>query len=629
MLYISSGKRPIQKLSRTEHTAWTIAAAAIKNGPFLDENTNESVFLYTTNAAVLDKGVIFKLQAFGGDVWQPDHVGALWLIRVRSGGKHYSWGAGYHYSVGNIVVYNNNYYICVKGGAAGANPPLHTDGIRADGSTDECKWKYLHSGFGVVKITAYTSARQVTAEVQSYVPDELYVSADDVPDEESAWPDESTGVYGTNNWAEGAWSAVRGYPKILLRHQGRLCAFSSDNLGSTWWASAFEDYENFLAGSKDTDAFIRTLGADDEVTEILWATTGKRMTIGTSGTEFIVQASANRQLLTPDNAYADPATGEGSAPIKPVRIDQPVFVSKDRRRVMTIGLAPNGEDYEPEDLTMFASHVSETGIMGVAWQREPYRILWAWRSDGMLIGFTYRKDQGVQGWHRHPASIGGVKAAVSVPSSTGTRQDLWLITERTLPSGTKRYIECLMPFFETLPATDKKAVNGWFVDCGTLVSGEALQEITAGSDFEGAALWVLADGKFSKQTVQGGKFTLANPASTVLWGLPFAAKLKTLPYDRNTDGGANSGRKQRVSKITAKLLNSCVLTASAGKDEEAQEMLPTGGQAMGVAPSLYSGTLSSTAPGDWDAGGQVEVISAGPFPMTVLSITPTIQTVTG
>lgn len=639
VMYIASGVRPIQKLTRYGHTSWTIADADIRGGPFLESNADDDIYLYTTDVSPtmalggLIKGTSVQLKVYSSDpdktdLFSADMVGALLKIAVRddetSGGNYGSWETGKSVNTGAVVTYNGNWYRCTAQlGKTGANPPTHTSGAQWDGlststSAAGVKWLYLHSGYGVMKITAYTSASEVTAVVVSdeYVPDELCATAES----------EVPGDGGTNRWSEGAWSYKRGFPKIVTLHQDRLTAANTTAKPSTWWSSSFDDFEVFHSGSDDTDAFNRVVMADDEVPVVQWMLTGQVLAIGTSGPEFIGQASTSHPRMTPDNAYTLPCTNEGSAAIHPVRIDKPVFVSKDTSRILSMSLADNAVDYVCEDLSIFADHLTGAGVAGLAWQRDPYRVLWVWRTDGMLLGFTYRPDQGVKSWHRHVMTYPGVKSACIVPSDDGLRQDVWMIVERAFPGGTKRYVEVMMPYFEK---GDLSVENGWFVDCGTRYEGDAATVFTVGSDFNGVLLWVLADGKFIRDVVvSGGKFTLTNAASNVLWGLPYTAELVTLPYDRSYDGGANSARKVRSAGLAVRLRNSCCVEAYASLADgtKGDVISPTGpadGGAMDAAPTLVSKVFDVTIPGDWDDGGVIRLASTGPFPMTVISLTPT------
>ena len=83
-----------------------------------------------------------------------------------------------------------------------------------------------------------------------------------------------------------------------------------------------------------------------------------------------------------------------------------------------------------------------TGFLRLAYQREPWRVLWAVRSDGVLCGMTYRRDQDVWAWHRHPRS-GRVRDIAVIPRARDAGDELWLLVEREVDGETRRMIEVM------------------------------------------------------------------------------------------------------------------------------------------------------------------------------------------
>jgi hypothetical protein len=640
VMFIASGARPIQKLKRFGHTNWTIADGAFQNGPFMDLNPDISIRLYTTTATELTVGTAFTLKAFpeASAVWTADNVGGFMLLREQDGSAFTKWNAGNGSGIGDFLRYGDNSYRVdgAFGANSGPNPPLHTSGSEWDGSGQGRLMTYLHSGFGVVKITGYNNAHSVNVTVQSYVPKDYSCTETIVAGHVTAIAPVTANRNpgGSYVWAEGSWSPRRGYPRIVVLHQDRLIAYSTPAQPSTYWGSQTDDFENMLAGSKATDGFSRQVNVGDGVSEILWALSSSLgLVLGTTGPEVITRSLSNSGYLKPDDIQDIPASSEGSAAVRPKILDKPVFVTADGLQICKLTYDTSSTDqyaYQADDLTIFADHITQSGVLGLAWQRNPYRLLWAYRTDGTLIALTDQHQQQVMGWHRHPMQMGKVKSMAAVPSPSGIRQDLWLKVERALPAGTKTYIECLRPFFEkTAPDAVGKlyAIDGWFVDCGILYNGAPITQINAGlADFEGMSLAVFADGQsHGQRLVTGGVLTLDRAASKVLVGIPMDARVRTLVYDRAMDGGANSGRKQRTPEPTALVRNSAVFSASALWNGTKEPMKPTGGQKMNMPAELYSGVAKAGVPADWDQGGVVEIISDGPFPLTVQAISPGTQ----
>ncbi len=47
------------------------------------------------------------------------------------------------------------------------------------------------------------------------------------------------------------------------------------------------------------------------------------------------------------------------------------------------------DSYKAPDLTILSEHVTENGIVEMAYQKEPDSILWCVRDDGVLAAMTY------------------------------------------------------------------------------------------------------------------------------------------------------------------------------------------------------------------------------------------------
>ena len=56
-------------------------------------------------------------------------------------------------------------------------------------------------------------------------------------------------------------------------------------------------------------------------------------------------------------------------------------------------------------MTILAEHITEGGMLDMAYQQEPDSIVWMVRNDGVLIGMTYRREEEVIAWHQH--KLGG------------------------------------------------------------------------------------------------------------------------------------------------------------------------------------------------------------------------------
>lgn len=619
LMFLACGTKPIQQLARIANTNWTIGAMPVKNGPFRDPNLDQTQFLYTTHSGELTVGTSIDLQSRGAAPFDAFHVGAFFRVRVPDTGKYGSWTTQTPYNVGDIVMWNANWYKCVGtySTKAGGQPPVHLIGTAWDGDiigsgSTARQWLYLHSGFGIVKVTGYTSASHVTATVQSYCPSDLIGTSS---------------ANGTWRWEEGSWSDYRGHPRIIGFHKKRLYALSNAAQPTHVWAGVIDDFPNFDDSRTDaTNAFGFDLEADSGQVNIpQWLVSAKRLAVGTSGNEFVISSSDVTSPITPTSADPESATTEGSAPVPAINVEGPIFVGKDGKRLNLLGYDLQTDNFVASDLTVNADHIAGPGTVGfkrLAWLRDPYRLICALRSDGLLTTCSYRKDQNVTGWHRHPKPNGFVEDICVAPSPAGIRQDLWLIVQRVLPAGTVRRVESLTPFFER---GDLASTGAWFVDGGLQYSGAPATVISGiPAHLIGATVKVRADGQNRPDAVVAdnggtGKITLDRAASLVTLGLGYTARLRSLRYDAKLEG-----KKSRVAALLVDVVNAGVVTGAATGNFP-QLLTPAGGAGTGAPAPLQTQLLEVPLPSGWSDDGQVEIVSDDTGPCSVRALRPTMQ----
>ena len=313
--------------------------------------------------------------------------------------------------------------------------------------------------WGWARITGFSSASQVTADVKS------------------AFGGTSTSA----DWRLGAWSGADGWPTCVTFHEERLVLAGSLADPQTLWFSASGDFETFAPsqadGTVEDDSAITVTIADDRVNAIRWLSSGKEFAIGTVGGEFTAAASSLNEAITPSNITVRRESTIGSADAMPVRIGQAVlYVQRARRKLMEFGYSIQSDGHVSTELSILARHLLSAGIKEIAWQQEPYAVVWACLEDGGLIGLTYLPEQQVTGWHRH--GLGGTDVrAVSLAVIPGVGQDeLWLAVERTIDGATRRFVEVLQPAFSPADGSDTDGI--FFVDCGLTFDGAVAAALT-------------------------------------------------------------------------------------------------------------------------------------------------------
>ena len=279
----------------------------------------------------------------------------------------------------------------------------------------------------------------------------------------------------TKLWSEGAWSDERGFPATSEIFEGRYFYAGTPDRPLNIWGSKVNDYENMRAGSLDDDPVKYTVDSGMQ-NKIHWLVGEDVLLIGTSGAEWKLGSSDPANPISPTNPMRpQKQTTYGSAEIQAILLANAVlFVDNKKRKVRGAQyIFEKGEagGYDAPDYTMYAEHITQSGIVGMAYQQNPYPILWCVRTDGTLIGMVFEPGQKVWGWFE--CVIDGLVESVSVNYGV-TEDEVWIIVKRTIDGETKRYIEYFKP-----RDWGSDQADCFFVDSGLTFDGGDAVNITS------------------------------------------------------------------------------------------------------------------------------------------------------
>jgi hypothetical protein len=538
VLFLVCPGHPPRTLSRTAHTAWTLAEWVVRDGPYLDVNSGA----ITVTPSAVSGAVTLTASAA---LFAVSDVGRAVRLRVAA-----VWG-----------------------------------------------W---------CRITAFSSATSVSATVETAF----------------------GGVSATAFWRLGAWGATTGVqPTAVTFHENRLAFAALQSV----WLSCSGDFDNFAptteAGTVAADNAITLTAADDQVNVIRWLRSAFGVLIaGTSGGPFAIQASTTREALTPSNATMPRVHVAGAGDATPVRVGTNiVFPSRSRRRLHLLSADFAADGYSAPDLALVARHIAGRGIASMAYQQEPWSVVWLVLDDGGLAAITHVPELDILAWHRHQLGGTAVKilSVACVPASD--RDELWLVVERRVNGATRRHVEILDAPFE--PQNDADLDGCYFVDSGLSYSGPAVATLSGLSHLEGETVQVLADGAVHPdRVVTGGQIQLQQAAARVHVGLGSVARLVALDPGVPVAEGSSRGKPRRVDQVTVGLLNS--QGGAIGLKSGRMEALPVrrSGNVMGDPPPLFSGDRNVKVESGWTRGVQVVAEQPLPLPFTVTGIVPRVST---
>lgn len=417
----------------------------------------------------------------------------------------------------------------------------------------------------------------------------------------------------TKRWAEGAWSAVQGYPSSVGAIEGRITYGGTSGLAQTLWLSESDQYEDFEEGLGDSDSFSLILTTTNT---IRWLRAIETLIVGTSGDEWVVQSSKIDTPLTPTDFSAKQQSQYGSAAFQPEKAGTALlfvdFVGR-RLREFIFDDAITGK-YKAPDLNALAEHITEDVIIGTAFQRNPDPILWAWTTNGTLLSMTYEREQDVIAWARHPLGGNGAVLSVSViPSST--EDEVVLAVKRTIDSSTVVYIEQMQP--RDWGSDDADA---FFVDAGiTDTSGSAT--ITGLGHLEGETVNVYLDGAvMDTEKVLNAQITMDESGVKAQVGLPNRYTLKPMRFDVSGQGGTSKGSIKKIREIVVSFFESRDAQYGPSLTELSDFDGWRSNEPYDSPPDLFTGDKVETFEGGFDREDPILISGNGPSPCTIRAI---------
>jgi len=520
----------------------------------------------------------------------------------------------YHWSGGqstNLRRYNGRVYVALNDGDTGANPPTHEEGDVLSGQFNVA-WRFLHNGYGLVRITAVTDAQHLSGEVISVLPDSVVTSP-------------------TFRWWPPGWSPGAGWPNRVHAHDQSLL-FAR---GNTWWMTRPSDQHSLEVLPQATEAnadsalAVRLTAYKNNLPVIEWMQSATVILLGLADGERVVRMPGQFDALTADKLRTVPQTSEGAAQNHdPVDADDGlVMIGRSRRRLHFIRYDSLAEGVEPDEITISNRRILNGLAKRLAWQRDPDRILWVMCADGSLAGSTFMPAQQVNGFFRAPLQ-GGAPVVEDMASNTaadGTVDQMYFLVRRTIDGATRRYVEQLQPWFEA--PDDGDASAAWYADCGLRYEGAPVSTVSGLDHLEGETVRVFADGaQQTDKTVSGGAIALDAPAASVLVGLPKRGYVRSLPIEFETQQGTTKGKIKAATHVVLDLVESMGgrVRANGGPWSE---IFNTGDLDYGTPPALFTGTkrIAVDCPSDETLVIEIEIDTAWPFTLAGWTVEITLE----
>jgi hypothetical protein len=424
----------------------------------------------------------------------------------------------------------------------------------------------------------------------------------------------------STDWAifEESWSSTGGYPRSVTFHQDRLCWAGSATFPLTTWCSATGDYENHAIGTSANDAFSIGINARDVSLINFIESQGNALVVGASNAEYVILSSSGSLSLS--SAVVQRQTNYGSAYLQPIIVDSAlVFAERKEDKIRQFSFRDSSQSYQAGDLTQLNDTILDGGITQLAHSRSPLSIVWAVRADGELIGLLLERNVAV-GWFTLADATGTYESVAVIPHPSGQYDQIWVVTNRTIDGGTKRYIEVFEPIFD-----DSNLAIAHHVDSGLSNSfGAAVNSLTGLDHLEGETVVVVSNAvEIGSYTVSSGAVSLgaSSAIGNTVAGLEYNPSLTLLPWRAQIGAGAQAQIKS-IGNTTFRVYRSQGL--SFGPDASTlQDLVYTD------TDTVFTGDISQQFPGYAEESGQIVVVQDEPFPATILAIMPEIELTSG
>lgn len=610
-LYLDHSNHPPARLTRTGAATFVYEVIALQNGPFGDRNSDQTI---TVSAAVA--GGVTTLTASAA-IFAPGHVGAPFQIEPQDFASIPAWQVGIDgVAIGDMRRNEGKVYRAQTAGRTGTVAPTHTEGSAWDGSPGKdvsdngpygILWQYAFDRYGVVQITGYVSPVKVTGMQIRPIASDVFTTP-------------------TWRWTHALFSAAAGWPGLVKTWKSRLIHVKLFDMA----ASVVGDYLNH---SKFTDtglatadlAFREVIATDDPP---LWIAGDRKLLIGTASRELAI-GPASQGALSGSNIDVDDQSFYGSNPVFPLQAGTSTFfVQRAGRKMREAQYDFTPDRYVATNSTVWARHITKSGIVQLAFQKEPEEILLAVRGDGQLIVHPHQPEQEVKGLARivHSNGLAQILSVVSISSTDGQRDEVWALIERNGAKSVERMADWR--------DDDDPIEDAFFVDSGVRGTAAANQVHFSGlTHLAGMTVAVLAAGGVISGLVVTGTGELTLPAEALpldqaysyAIGLPYTATCVTLPPELKINGETSQGKRQRLVRLALRLLGTLGINVGS-KGGRLDNLIdrPTDAD-MDAAIPLFSGDSGKAVSGNYDTKGQAMFISSDPLPATVTAVMPLVE----
>lgn len=640
VMFICSGKYPIQTLSRYSDTDWRMSTYKLTEQPYDEINTDNGHTLTVNGDTITSTKDLFTQDMVGSVIQIAYYVEA---VHTKAAGEVVEKKVKRYMQAQTIEkTYNNINY-----------------NVGAFSTDTELSWKFTTHGTweGTVKLQISNNDGQTWKDYRTYTSKNDYnvtdtgkieagarlkyvsdiksgsvncdlsimpftqygiVEIKSVTDAKNAKVNVLNGIKEgepSYQWKLGSWNRGRGYPKLCTFYQDRFVVAATDSKPNFIWFSRTGDYPNFgvekVEGTITDDSAITLPVINRKMCEIRHLVPANDLIILTSGNEWIVRGD---KTITPTNCNLKTQTQRGALSCEPQFIgNRCVFVQERGGTVRDMGYSYESDNYTGQDLTLFVKTLVK-GHLAVtsAYAQDPDSIIYYVRDDGQLNCLTYIPEQKVYGWS-HFVTNGKYRYVESV--AEGEQDTIYFVVDRVINNKSVKCIERSIPLY----TEDNSDV---FLDCYVKVANSIKTDYINAPHLVGQMVDIVIDGQQmpSRVVPPTGVIKLDGKANVITVGLPYTTKIKIPSVEQQINDGTLQGRVATVSRVVLRMYKSFGGKVGRTFDRMDDITLPPN--------ELFTGDKPVILPKmgiNYSTDTSICIKHSDPFPFNLLSITRIVE----
>lgn len=445
---------------------------------------------------------------------------------------------------------------------------------------------------GLARITSYVSATAVKCQIEVGFATTDHLAAGD-------WEYE-TGY-------ESVWSDLRGWPSCGAFHQGRLWLGNSGSRPQTIWGSQVSDFFNFnVDTSEDDDALDLTI--DAMTNSVLNIVSGRDLQIFSAGGEYYIPTETGSPI-TPSKSLIVKSTSHGSSSLLPVSVGGATLFIEARGKVVREFLYNELEqNFNARNVSILSSHLIRNPVSSAyrqSTENSPADYLYVVNSDGTLAVLNVARDLELEAW-----SLWETDGHYEEVTTLGS--DVYVTVLRTINGSSVRYVE--------------KFDDTFFMDASIKLTSEVATTTWSGlSHLEGQEINIKGEGfVLNNATVSSGTVTSSLDVQEIEAGLPYLARVKTLPIQAVVNEKSLAGDWKRLVSVNCLLNETRNIVVKHNDKRYSPAFSFFGSELLDQPVSTFSGWKKVYVSGA-DRNVAIEITQDYPLELELLALMVTIK----